>query len=76
MFNTVSQSLQRFFVDRRDPVPSSFSRHATIHTVSDEQYNEVNSLAYLLLLVAFIKEEDLLMEWADGAKPDVDSRTK
>jgi len=76
VFNTVSQSLQRFFADGGDPMPSSFSRHATIHAVSEVQYTEVNSLASLLLVVAFIKEADLLMEWADRAKPDVDSSTK
>lgn len=40
------------------------------HTVSEEQYNEVNSLASLLLVVAFTKEVDLLMEWSDQQKPD------
>ena len=67
VFNMVSISLQRYYADRGDPVPASFSRHATAHSISNEQYTKVNSLAALLLLVAFIKELDLLLEATDDA---------
>jgi hypothetical protein len=40
--------------------PAAFSRHATVHSISPQQYTECNSLASLLLLVAFIRELDLL----------------
>jgi hypothetical protein len=62
VFNMVSLSLQRYYADRGDPIPASFSRHATAHSISNEQYTKVNSLAALLLLVAFIKELDLLLD--------------
>jgi hypothetical protein len=62
VFNMVSLSLQRYYADRGDPVPASFSRHATAHSISNEQYTKINSLAALLLLVAFIKELDLLLD--------------
>lgn len=52
--------LQTFFPEKGDPVPGEFSRHASAHTVSPEQYTEVNSLASLLLLNAFLRETELL----------------
>ena len=65
VYNMVADCLQRFFVDRGDPVPPNFSRHATAHSVAAQQYNEVNSLASLLLAVAFTKEADVLMHDAE-----------
>ena len=66
VYNMVANSLQRYFADRGDPVPPNFSRHATAHSVAAEQYNEVNSLASLLLSVAFTKEADVLMHDAEA----------
>jgi hypothetical protein len=68
-FNMVSRSLQRYFADRGDPVPTAFSRHATSHSISDDQYTEVNALSSLLLVVAFIRELDLLMREQDAEVP-------
>ncbi len=65
VYNMVADCLQRFFADRGDPVPPNFSRHATAHSVAAQQYNEVNSLASLLLAVAFTKEADVLMHDAE-----------
>jgi hypothetical protein len=73
VFNMVARSLQAYYAHRGDPVPPSFSRHATAHSVSDEQYNEVNALAALLLAVAFTKEADLLMQWSDEQQTDAAS---
>jgi hypothetical protein len=69
VFNMVSRSLQRYFADRGDPVPTAFSRHATSHSISDDQYTEVNSLSSLLLVVAFIKELDLLVRGQAADEP-------
>jgi hypothetical protein len=66
----IEELLQRYFANAGDPVPSSFSRHATIHSVSDEQYRDENSLASLLLVVALTKEADLLMDEGDQQKRD------
>ena len=62
VLNMVSRSLQGYNPLQGDPVPTTFNRHATHHSISCRQYTEVNSLASLLLLVAFIKERDLLLE--------------
>ena len=70
VLNMVARSLQRYYADLGDPPPPGFSRHATIHSVSAEQYNEVNSLASLLLAVAFSKEVDLLMSWREQDPED------
>jgi hypothetical protein len=61
VLDTVSRSLQEYYAHRGDPVPAAFNRHATVHSMSPEQFTEVNSLASLLLLVAFLKELDLLL---------------
>ncbi len=58
----VAQSLQPFFVEKGDPVPGQFSRHASAHTVDPLQYREENALAALLLLAAFLRESDLLLK--------------
>lgn len=58
----VAQSLQPFFVEKGDPVPGAFSRHASAHTIDPLQYREENSMAALLLLAAFLRETDLLLQ--------------
>jgi len=58
----VARSLEPFFIERGDPVPGQFSRHASAHTVDPSQYREENSLAALLLLAAFLREIDLLLQ--------------
>lgn len=73
VYNMVARSLQQYYAHMDDPVPPFFSRHATIHSFSEEQYNEVNSLASLLLVVAFVKEADLLMKWNSQQAPDTGS---
>jgi hypothetical protein len=69
VFNMVSRSLQGYWADRGDSVPKAFSRHATSHSTSDDQYTEVNASSSLLLLVAFIKELDPLMQGLDPDEP-------
>lgn len=64
VLSVVAQSLQQYH-GATDPVPSSFSRHATAHSISRTQYTEVNSLASLLLAVALSAEVNELMMWAD-----------
>jgi hypothetical protein len=73
VLNMVAHSLQQYY-GATDPVPTSFSRHATAHSISPEQYTEVNSLAALLLVVALTAEANLLMEWAsEQEQPDAGS---
>jgi hypothetical protein len=67
VLDMVSRSFQKYYAHLGDPVPKAFSRHATAHSISPRQLTEVNSLASLLLLVAFIRELDLLLEAEDGA---------
>ena len=55
----VCRSLAQYHSDRGDPVPDTFSRHASAHSVSAVQFTEVNSLASLLLLNAFLRETDV-----------------
>lgn len=74
VYNMVARSLQeQYYAHRNDPVPRTFSRNATAHSVSDEQYTEVNNLASLLLAVAFTTEADLLMEMSYEQETDVSS---
>jgi hypothetical protein len=54
----VAEALENYW--EGDPVPVRFSRHASAHSVSEEQYNKENALAGLLLVTAFLMEADLL----------------
>ena len=75
LFLVLAQSLQRYH-SSMDPVPTSFSRHATAHSISPALYTEVNSLASLLVVVALIAETDELMVWADRNRMEVVWRTR
>ena len=41
---------QTFFPNANDPVPRGFSRHASLHRVSRQQYSKRNALQALMLL--------------------------
>ena len=54
------QAYQQFYVEKGDPVPRTFSRHATAHTVSPRQYSRRNAIQGLLLacsLIYFFNEQ-------------------
>lgn len=56
----VVDALNRFYPG--DPVPEAYNRHATAHTVSAEQYTEVNALTALMLDVSLLRELHELLE--------------
>src|SRR6266511_4508317 len=52
--------------DRAAAIPSTFNRHASLHTVAPSQYTRGNSLSALLLLGSLARE---IQEWTDGSEP-------
>jgi hypothetical protein len=46
----------RFLVDRGDPVPSYFNRHASSHTLDHAQWNEANALIGLMYATSIATE--------------------
>lgn len=55
------RSINSFYADR-DPVPAEFNRMASAHLVSLVQFNDVNCLAALLLVNAYLRELALVPE--------------
>jgi hypothetical protein len=43
------QAYQQYHVEKGDPIPRTFSRHATAHTVNPRQYSRRNAIQGLLL---------------------------
>jgi hypothetical protein len=39
-----------------EPVPTKYNRHATTHSVSAEQYTELNALAAVMLMTSLLAE--------------------
>lgn len=59
-FAPMWQTYQQFWVDEGDPVPTTFSRNATAHTVSPRQFNRRNTVQALLFatsLLCFFDEQ-------------------
>lgn len=57
----VGHALIVFWHHRGDPIPTSFSRHATAHTVSSEQYTTTNAVHSIMVTTAYLRQlqEDL-----------------
>ncbi|MCF8610202.1 hypothetical protein L5G28_08525 [Gordonia sp. HY285] len=53
-FAPIWQTYQHYFAKRKDPVPNTFNRHATAHTVSDLQYNGTNAVQGALIACALL----------------------
>lgn len=53
-FAPVWQAFQQYELSKGDPIPLTFSRHATAHTVSPEQYKPVNALQGLMLVTGLV----------------------
>ena len=70
VFAMVADSLERYHAHKGDPIPGRFSRHASAHSVSPEQFTEVNALAGLLMTVAVVQEADLII--AENAEREAD----
>jgi hypothetical protein len=61
-FAPIWQAWQQFYPDKNDPIPGTFSRNATAHTVSSRQFNRRNAVQGLLLacsLIYFLDEQAL-----------------
>jgi hypothetical protein len=66
----VAGSLQQYFPEKGDPIPTTFSRHASAHSASAIQFTRINALAALLLLAAFLRETQELLEANDEGDVD------
>lgn len=64
-FAPIWQAYQQFFVSNGDKIPMTFSRNATVHTVSSRQYSRRNAVQGLMLVTS------LLYRWNEevAAKP-------
>jgi hypothetical protein len=59
-FAPIWQAWQRFFASEGDPIPTTFSRNATAHTVSPKQFSRRNAVQGLMLgcsLLFFLDEQ-------------------
>lgn len=59
-FAPIWQAWQRFFASEGDPIPTTFSRNATVHTVSSKQFSRRNAVQGLMLgcsLLFFLDEQ-------------------
>lgn len=56
VFAAVAGGATRFDPDGKEPIPERFSRHATVHGVSREQYNLANGLIAIMTLTALLSE--------------------
>lgn len=69
-FAPIWQAYQQFHADEGDPVPTTFSRHATAHAVSAEQYTERNAIQALMLVCTLLHrfdEEGQKLETAEAS---------
>ncbi len=49
-------ALEGYRIQRGDPMPTGFSRHASVHAFELAQYRPANVLAGLMLVVALVRE--------------------
>ena len=59
-FAPIWQAWQQYHLDENDPIPSTFSRNATAHSVSGRQFNRRNAVQGVLLacsLIYFLDEQ-------------------
>lgn len=45
-----------YWVDRGDPIPEHFNRHASVHALGEVQYTQANALLGALLVTGFVRE--------------------
>lgn len=61
------QAYQKFKMEDGDPIPTTFSRHATVHGVSERQFsrrNAVQAVLFVTSLLLFVDEEGSALEAA------------
>ena len=61
------QAWQKFFPDEGLPVPHTFSRNATAHTVSEKQYTRRNAVQSLMIVSGLICFFDREAVWVNTA---------
>ena len=64
-FAPVWQAWQKFFPDEGRPVPRTFSRNATAHTVSTKQFTRRNAVQGLMIacgILVFLDEQATALE--------------
>lgn len=67
VFAPMWHTYQQFWVDEGDPVPTTFSRNATAHTVSPRQFNRRNTVQALLFatsVLCFLDEQAIRLKVA------------
>lgn len=67
------QAFQQFFPSKGDPVPATFNRHATAHTVSPVQYTPRNAVQGMMLATSLICRLDELSQNSEpesGERPE------
>lgn len=57
-FAPIWQAYQQFFVSNGDKIPTTFSRNATVHTVSSRQYSRRNAVQGLMLVTSLLYRWD------------------
>ncbi|OCW84096.1 hypothetical protein A8M60_11890 [Nocardia farcinica] len=53
-FAPIWQTYQQYDPDKGDPIPTTFSRHATAHTVSADQFTLANTMQGLMVAVGLL----------------------
>ncbi|MDV7171949.1 hypothetical protein R4144_00770 [Gordonia amicalis] len=53
-FAPIWQTYQHYDPDKGDPIPTTFSRHATAHTVSSDQYTLANTMQGVMVAVGLL----------------------
>lgn len=61
------QAWQKFFPDQGLPIPHTFSRNATAHTVSAKQYTKRNAVQSLMIASSLIYFFDREAVWVKAA---------
>jgi hypothetical protein len=67
VFAPLWQAYQRYQIEDGDPIPNTFSRHASVHGVSARQFsrrNAVQALLFVSSLMVFLDEEASALEAA------------
>lgn len=54
----LARVFEQFFVERGDPEPDSYNRHASIHGASEKQYTTVNALLGLMTAASLLCQVD------------------
>jgi hypothetical protein len=69
ILRAAKHALVRFMGDEGEPVPSNYSRHASAHTVTAEQYTPENGLVAILLVTGLLSE--LAYWYGQAAEPEL-----